>query len=164
MNNLLKSLDSLKLKWRIHYYKHSYFCNFLRKEHLSTLKSRQMLIINNHSQSSCVLTNFQVLRSSLNFCNLFAEKKIPQDFKFDTLHLQAFQADNSPRQNEHGLRNFDLSEYRQVFSDLAVWIYQTMIKQMQESVQQMIGKLQVTWVLLLQSGPRLDKFSRLTSV
>ncbi|VDI51598.1 myosin V [Mytilus galloprovincialis] len=51
---------------------------------------------------------------------------------------KAFQADNSPRQNEHGLRNFDLSEYRQVFSDLAVWIYQTMIKQMQESVQQMI--------------------------
>ncbi|CAC5367738.1 MYO5 [Mytilus coruscus] len=51
---------------------------------------------------------------------------------------KAFQADNSPRQNEHCLRNFDLSEYRQVFSDLAVWIYQTMIKQMQESVQQMI--------------------------
>ncbi|XP_063437804.1 fibrinogen-binding protein-like isoform X9 [Mytilus trossulus] len=51
---------------------------------------------------------------------------------------KAFQSDNSPRQNEHCLRNFDLSEYRQVFSDLAVWIYQTMIKQMQESVQQMI--------------------------
>ncbi|CAG2227496.1 MYO5 [Mytilus edulis] len=62
---------------------------------------------------------------------------------------KAFQSDNSPRQNEHCLRNFDLSEYRQVFSDLAVWIYQTMIKQMQESVQQMIGKVQVTWALSL---------------
>ena len=54
--------------------------------------------------------------------------------------FQAFQADNTPRQNENCLRNFDLSEYRQVFSDLAVWIYQTMIKQMQETVQQMVGK------------------------
>lgn len=54
--------------------------------------------------------------------------------------LQAFQSDNTPRQNEHCLRNFDLSEYRQVFSDLAVWVYQTLIKQMQEAVQQTIGK------------------------
>ena len=27
-------------------------------------------------------------------------------------------------QNEQCLRNFDLSEYRQVLSDISVWIYQ----------------------------------------
>ncbi|KAK3604422.1 hypothetical protein CHS0354_008749 [Potamilus streckersoni] len=48
---------------------------------------------------------------------------------------KAFQAENTSRQNEHCLRNFDLSEYRQVFSDLAIWIYQTLIKQMEASIQ-----------------------------
>ncbi|KAK3095804.1 hypothetical protein FSP39_019412 [Pinctada imbricata] len=51
---------------------------------------------------------------------------------------KAFQSENSSRQNEHCLRNFDLSEYRQVISDLAVWIYQTMIKQMEETLQPMV--------------------------
>lgn len=37
---------------------------------------------------------------------------------------KAFQAKNTPKQNEQCLRNFDLSEYRQVLSDIAVWIYQ----------------------------------------
>ncbi|XP_052263994.1 unconventional myosin-Va-like isoform X4 [Dreissena polymorpha] len=46
-----------------------------------------------------------------------------------------FQTENTPRQNEHCLRNFDLSEYRQVFSDLAVWIYQTLIKNMEATIQ-----------------------------
>lgn len=51
---------------------------------------------------------------------------------------KAFQSENTPRQNEHCLRNFDLSEYRQVFSDLAVWIYQTMTKYMEEVIQPMV--------------------------
>ncbi|XP_076436047.1 unconventional myosin-Va-like isoform X2 [Babylonia areolata] len=46
-----------------------------------------------------------------------------------------FQSENQPRQNEMCLRNFDLSEYRQVFSDLAIWIYQTLTKLMQELLQ-----------------------------
>ncbi|XP_060573083.1 unconventional myosin-Va-like isoform X4 [Ruditapes philippinarum] len=46
-----------------------------------------------------------------------------------------FQTENTPRQNEHCLRNFDLAEYRQVFSDLAVWIYQTLIKLMEATIQ-----------------------------
>lgn len=40
------------------------------------------------------------------------------------IHLQTFQEENTPKQNEQCLRNFDLSEYRQVLSDIAVWIYQ----------------------------------------
>ncbi|XP_074661653.1 unconventional myosin-Va-like [Tubulanus polymorphus] len=51
---------------------------------------------------------------------------------------KAFQADNSTRQNEHCLQNFDLSEYRQVLSDLAVWIYQGLTKLMQQTIQPMI--------------------------
>lgn len=35
-----------------------------------------------------------------------------------------FQKINTQKQNEQSLKNFDLSEYRQVFSDIAVWIYQ----------------------------------------
>ncbi|CAG5121150.1 unnamed protein product, partial [Candidula unifasciata] len=46
-----------------------------------------------------------------------------------------FQIENTSKQNEQSLRNFDLSEYRQVFSDLAVWNYQALIKLMEELIQ-----------------------------
>ncbi|GFY64185.1 unconventional myosin-Vb [Trichonephila inaurata madagascariensis] len=51
---------------------------------------------------------------------------------------KAFQTENTPKQNEQCLRNFDLSEYRQVLSDVAVWIYQGVIKLMEERVQPFI--------------------------
>ena len=35
-----------------------------------------------------------------------------------------FQVGSSPKQVEQCLRNFDLSEYRRVLSDIAIWIYQ----------------------------------------
>ena len=41
--------------------------------------------------------------------------------------LQTFQEGNTQKQNEQCLRNFDLSEYRQVLSDIAVWIYHQVI-------------------------------------
>lgn len=34
-----------------------------------------------------------------------------------------FQKDNTLKQNEQCLKNFDLVEYRQVLSDHAVWVY-----------------------------------------
>ncbi|KAI7812222.1 unconventional myosin-Va, partial [Triplophysa rosa] len=46
---------------------------------------------------------------------------------------------NTPRQNEHSLTNFDLSEYRQVLSDLAIQIYQQLIKVMENILQPMIA-------------------------
>lgn len=49
-----------------------------------------------------------------------------------------FQVENTPKQNEQCLRNFDLSQYRQVMSDIAVWIYQAVIKSMEEKVQPLI--------------------------
>ena len=36
---------------------------------------------------------------------------------------KSFQAENTIKQNEQSLKNFDLSEYRQVLSDIGVWIY-----------------------------------------
>ena len=40
------------------------------------------------------------------------------------LTLQEFQEQNTDKQNEQCLHNFDLSEYRNVFSEICVWIYQ----------------------------------------
>ncbi|PNF43034.1 hypothetical protein B7P43_G08783 [Cryptotermes secundus] len=49
-----------------------------------------------------------------------------------------FQTENTQKQNEQCLHNFDLSEYRQVLSDIAVWIYQGVIRHLEERVQPMI--------------------------
>ncbi|KAK4298028.1 hypothetical protein Pmani_029590 [Petrolisthes manimaculis] len=51
---------------------------------------------------------------------------------------KAFQPENTVKQNEQALKNFDLSEYRQVLSDIAVWIYNGVIKLMEEKVQPLI--------------------------
>ena len=48
---------------------------------------------------------------------------------------------NTPKQNEHCLKNFDLTEYRQVLSDLSIQIYQQLIKIAEGLLQPMIGKL-----------------------
>ncbi|KAF0043413.1 hypothetical protein F2P81_004750 [Scophthalmus maximus] len=45
---------------------------------------------------------------------------------------------NTSRQNEHCLSNFDLAEYRQVISDLAIQIYQQLIKCMENILHPMI--------------------------
>ncbi|XP_068180938.1 unconventional myosin-Va isoform X7 [Antennarius striatus] len=51
---------------------------------------------------------------------------------------EAFMKHNTSRQNEHCLTNFDLAEYRQVISDLAIQIYQQLIKCMENILQPMI--------------------------
>ncbi|XP_034729885.1 unconventional myosin-Va isoform X9 [Etheostoma cragini] len=51
---------------------------------------------------------------------------------------EAFIKHNTQRQNEHILSNFDLAEYRQVISDLAIQIYQQLIKCMENILQPMI--------------------------
>jgi myosin-5 len=50
----------------------------------------------------------------------------------------SFQGDNSPTQNEQALKNFDLSEYRQVLSDHAVWVYMMLLKRLEDGVQSLI--------------------------
>ncbi|XP_075907269.1 unconventional myosin-Va isoform X3 [Nelusetta ayraudi] len=51
---------------------------------------------------------------------------------------EVFMKHNTTRQNEHCLSNFDLAEYRQVISDLAIQIYQQLIKCMENILQPMI--------------------------
>ncbi|KAI2653985.1 Unconventional myosin-Va [Labeo rohita] len=52
--------------------------------------------------------------------------------------LKQFMKHNTPKQNDHCLSNFDLAEYRQVLSDLAIQIYQQLIKCMENILQPMI--------------------------
>lgn len=51
---------------------------------------------------------------------------------------KAFQGSNTPKQTEQCLRYFDLSEYRQVLSDIAVWIYQGIIRTLEDKIQPLI--------------------------
>lgn len=52
--------------------------------------------------------------------------------------LEQFQKRNTPTQNEQCLKNFDLSEYRQVLSDTAVWIFQGLTQYLEEKIQPLI--------------------------
>lgn len=51
---------------------------------------------------------------------------------------EVFMTQNSAKQNEHCLKNFDLTEYRQVLSDLSIQIYQQLIKVAEGIIQPMI--------------------------
>ncbi|CAH1990989.1 unnamed protein product [Acanthoscelides obtectus] len=50
----------------------------------------------------------------------------------------AFQKKNTPKQNEQCLKNFDLTEYRQVFSDIAIWIFQAVVQNVEEKIHHLI--------------------------
>ncbi|XP_023589698.1 unconventional myosin-Vb, partial [Trichechus manatus latirostris] len=51
---------------------------------------------------------------------------------------EGFMTQNTAKQNEHCLKNFDLTEYRQVLSDLSIQIYQQLIKISEGVLQPMI--------------------------
>ncbi|XP_064151303.1 unconventional myosin-Va isoform X7 [Loxodonta africana] len=51
---------------------------------------------------------------------------------------EGFMKYNTSRQNEHCLTNFDLAEYRQVLSDLAIQIYQQLVRVLENILQPMI--------------------------
>ncbi|XP_059191522.1 unconventional myosin-Va-like [Centropristis striata] len=51
---------------------------------------------------------------------------------------EAYIMNNTPKQNEHCLANFELSEYHQVFGDLAIQIYRQLIKCMDDMLQPLI--------------------------
>lgn len=48
---------------------------------------------------------------------------------------------NTPRQKKNCLQNFDLSEHRQILSDLAIHIYHQFITIMEKSLNPAIGIL-----------------------
>jgi myosin-5 len=45
---------------------------------------------------------------------------------------------STPKQVEQCLRSFDLSEYRRVITDVAIWIYQGVTKLMEEEIQPLL--------------------------
>ncbi|NXM87763.1 MYO5C protein, partial [Oenanthe oenanthe] len=51
---------------------------------------------------------------------------------------EEFMKHNTPRQNKNCLKHFDLSEYRQILSDLAIRIYHQFIIVMENNIQHMI--------------------------
>ncbi|KAM9753748.1 LOW QUALITY PROTEIN: unconventional myosin-Va-like [Menidia menidia] len=51
---------------------------------------------------------------------------------------EVFMAHNTPKQNEQCLTNFELSEYHQLFGDLAIQIYRQLIKCMENTLQPLI--------------------------
>lgn len=69
-------------------------------------------------------------------------------FFFLTFSIQAFMKQNTGKQNEHCLKNFDLTEYRQVLSDLSIQIYQQLIKVAEGIIQPMIGQFHRTTLSL----------------
>lgn len=48
---------------------------------------------------------------------------------------------NTPRQKKNCLQNFDLSEHRQILSDLAIHIYHQFISVMEKTLTPAIGML-----------------------
>lgn len=67
-------------------------------------------------------------------------------------YWQTFQTDNTPKQNEHCLRNFDLSDYRQILVDLGVWIYHGMVQLIEARLQPMIGMQHLIVELSFSTG------------
>lgn len=49
-----------------------------------------------------------------------------------------FQTHNTPEQNNQSLQNFDLTEYRQVLTDVAVHIYQELLKTIQDKISSLV--------------------------
>lgn len=55
------------------------------------------------------------------------------------LPLQEFMKQSTPRQQKNCLQNFELSEHRQILSDLAIHIYHQLISIMEKSLTPAIG-------------------------
>lgn len=73
--------------------------------------------------------------------NQYKRSAQTQSTTFSLFFIQAFMTQNTSKQNEHCLKNFDLTEYRQVLSDLSIQIYQQLIKVAEGIIQPMIGQL-----------------------
>ena len=67
---------------------------------------------------------------------------------FPAIFLKAFFTQN---QVEQSLRNFDLSEYRRVINDVAIWIYNGVTKLMEEELQPLLVP-----AIIEHQGTKLD--------
>lgn len=62
--------------------------------------------------------------------------------------LKEFTRQSSPRQKKNCLQNYDLSEHRQILSDLAIHIYHQFISVMEKSLAPAIGNLLINVTLM----------------
>ncbi|XP_069766327.1 unconventional myosin-Vc [Narcine bancroftii] len=83
-------------------------------------------VTKNHNEEFDVLSFW--LSNSVHFLNCLKQYSGEEEFM----------KHNTPQQNNHCLKNFDLSEYRQILSDLAIQIYQQVIQVMEGDLQPMI--------------------------
>ncbi|KAF6027871.1 Myo5 [Bugula neritina] len=72
---------------------------------------------------------------------------------------KSFQVENTELQNNHCLRNFDLSEYRAILNDLAVWLYQGVVKTAKEHIHPLIvgALLEYEGIQGLSSKPSMSR-------
>ncbi len=66
-----------------------------------------------------------------NFCRLIHNLK---QYSGDT----AFQFTNTPKQNDQCLKNFDLTDYRTILSEIAIWLFQGIIKDFENKLNPII--------------------------
>ncbi|XP_036972614.1 unconventional myosin-Vb isoform X2 [Acanthopagrus latus] len=118
----------------------------------STINSiKKVLKVSVRHTSTCLTINTRPLIKDACSCRL---QKNNDDFEMTSFWLantsrllhclkqysgdEAFMTQNTSKQNEHCLKNFDLAEYRQVLSDLSIQIYQQLIKVAEGIIQPMI--------------------------
>lgn len=65
-----------------------------------------------------------------------------------------FMKQSSPRQKKNCLQNFDLSEHRQIISDLAIHVYHQFISVLERSLVPAIGNLSFDVVPMFHLLPR----------
>uniref|UniRef100_A0A8C5MR20 Unconventional myosin-Va n=1 Tax=Leptobrachium leishanense TaxID=445787 RepID=A0A8C5MR20_9ANUR len=83
---------------------------------------KKILKVGGFQRLGCITLKYLLGIRTSSFCSVF----------------QAFMKHNTTRQNEHCLTNFDLAEYRQVLSDLAIQIYQQLVRVLENFLQPMI--------------------------
>lgn len=99
--------------------------------------------INDDDKVRSLLTNY------LNMVKRVVKKR--EDFEYSVLWLvntlrllhnmkqysgdKPFQMENTPRQNDQCLRNFDLSEYRSVFGNVSVWIFTNIVSHLKARIE-----------------------------
>jgi myosin-5 len=57
--------------------------------------------------------------------------------------LKKYQTTNTPKQNEQALKNFDLTDYRTIFADLVVHLYDEILKRIKTKLVPMISNIHI---------------------
>lgn len=103
-------------------------------------------LLNADNQVKTLLTNFILTVKKLYKVPHKVEMRILWIVNSVTLHnlLKQFGGNeeymqfNTEQQNQQQLKNFDLSEYRQVIHEAIIYMYETLVKQIQESIKPLI--------------------------